>query len=127
MFFILRQTALYRRYILSILFVIPLLLLNFLVTSHAPQLLEQAQTQRHQQLGNTEQVDQHSHSDGLSSEQIAGHTHGHNSGDHQHGSILLSDNQQLRLNASFVLNFNYFTLYYPPHLKLPEQPPKLLS
>jgi len=127
MFFILKHSALYRRYILSILFAIPIILPNFLVTSHAPIAFEQAETQRHQELDYDNQKSQHNHSNGHDNEQTVEHTHGHNSGDHQHGSIILSDNPQINFNASFALNFSYLSLYHPPHIELPEQPPKLLS
>ena len=127
MFYILRKTTLYRRYLLSFLFMIPLLLPNFLVASHAPALLEQAQTERHLQLDSVNAEVGHSHSDGLTHEKTVGHTHGHNSGDHQHGSVLVVDNQLLLINASFAQNTISLTPYYPPHLTLPDQPPRILS
>jgi len=129
MFYILRQTAVYRRTLLCLLFIIPILLPSFLVTSHAPELFEQAQTERHQLLASVEhqQTHQHSHADGFTDEQVTGHNHGHNNGDHQHGSIIVFDSEQLSINASFALNFSYLFFYYPPHIKLPEQPPKRLA
>lgn len=118
MFFILRKIAVYQRNIISILFILPLLLPNVLVISHAPDIDEYTLTDGGG-IGHS-----HSHFESSHHGKTEGHSHGHNSSDHQHGSIILADGNSLVLEPAFALNFTYFNFYYPPHLKLPEQPPR---
>jgi ABC-type Zn2+ transport system substrate-binding protein/surface adhesin len=118
MFFILRKIAVYQRNIISLLFILPLLLPNVLVISHAPNIEEYTLTD------GGDSGHPHSHSEASHHGKTEGHSHGHNSSDHQHGSIILVEGNSLLLESEFSLHLTYFNFYYPPHLKVPEQPPR---